>query len=116
MSKYLPLNLKWRFFTKNGRAQFKSLFYRIYINIFGIFLRIPILPMGVDFKGKTFDIYYKGDNLICYFKKGKLRYQSLVSSGQFNSLKEINEFWKRYYEDCKRWKENRFQEEQLKNK
>jgi len=91
MSKYLPLNLKWRFSTKEGRAQFKSLFYRIYINIFAIFLRIPILPMGFSWKWKTIDIYYKGDDLICYFKKGKVKYQSITSLGQFNSLKEIDE-------------------------
>lgn len=99
MSRYLPLNLKWRFTTWNGFIQWRSLLYRIYINIFGIFLRIPILPMSVDFKYKTFDIWYKGTQVICYFKKGKLRYQAIIGGGvDFNKLSEIDKFWKDYEE------------------
>lgn len=95
LSKYLPLNILWRF-SKDGRGQWKSFWYRLYINIFGIFLRIPILPMGFSWKWKTFDIYYKGDDLVCFWKKGKLKYQSIISCGEFNSLKEIDKFWGDY--------------------
>mgnify|MGYP001602951501 CR=1 FL=1 len=93
MSKYLSLNLKWSFFTKNGRAQWKSLIYRIYINLFSIFLRIPILPLSFDWKFKTLDCYYKGDEIMIYVKKGKLRYISILSECNFNSLKKIDSFW-----------------------
>jgi len=93
MSKYLSIDWKWQFFTKMGRAQFKSFFYRIYINVFGIFLKIPILPMSVDWKGKTFDIWYRGDQLICYWKNGKLRYTSICCGGDFLSLAEVDKFW-----------------------
>ena len=100
MSKYLPLNLKWCFFTREGRAQLKSLIYRIYINLFSIFLRIPILPLSFDWKFKTLNCYYKGDEIMIYIKKGKLRYISICASGNgdfgditFSSLKEMNDFW-----------------------
>lgn len=103
MSKYLSLNLKWSFFTKEGRAQYKSLVYRIYINIFGIFLRIPVLPLSFDWKYKTLDCWYKGDTIMIYIKKGRLRYISVCASGNgsfgdttFNSLKEIDDFWKSF--------------------
>ncbi len=94
MSKYLPLFWDWR--------QKRALLYRIYINIFGIFLRVPILPMSIDFKYKTFDIWYRGDDLVCFWKKGKLRYQSITSSGQFNNLKEVDKFWADYRNECYR--------------
>lgn len=100
MSRYLPLNLRWRFTTWNGFIQWRSLLYRIYINIFGIFLKIPILPMGFSWQFKEIDIWYRGDDLICFFRKGKVKYQSITSSGEFNSLKEIDEFWKSYYKAC----------------
>ena len=100
MSKYLSLDLKWSFFTKNGRAQWKSLIYRIYINLFGIFLRIPILPLSFDWKFKRLNCYYKEDEIMIYVKKGKLRYISICASGNgnfgdvtFNSLKEMDDFW-----------------------
>jgi hypothetical protein len=98
MSKYIPLFWDWR--------QKRALFYRIYINIFGIFLRIPILPMSFSWKWKTFDIYYRGDDLICFWKKGKLRYQSLGCNGEFRSLKEVREFWKRYFKHCEELDKN----------
>lgn len=108
MSPYLPLNLKWRFISKEGRAQFKSLFYRIYINIFGIFLRIPILPMGID--KDSLSLYYKGDDIFWiwpwrrwYFIKqynNHKKFMSLTSLGSFDTLKEIDDFWKEYYEAC----------------
>lgn len=93
MSKYLPL-----FWDK---CQIRALIYRIYINIFAIFLRILILPMGFSLKYKTIDIYYKGDDLIIFWKKGIRRYQSINSGGEFFTLKEVDEFWKRYREYCR---------------
>ena len=108
MSKYLPLNLKWQFLTKEGRAQFKSFFYRIYINIFGIFLRIPILPLAIDKDCLTF--YRRGDDIFYiwpwrrwYFKQhynNDKKFMSLNSHGTFDSLKEIDEFWASYYKAC----------------
>lgn len=108
MSPYLPLHLKWRFTTKEGRAQFKSLFYRIYINVFAIFLEIPILPFGFD--KDTLNLYYHGDEIFWiwpwrrdYFKKkynnGK-PWMSLNCNGSFNSLAEIDEFWNSYWKAC----------------
>ncbi len=102
MSPYLPLNLKWRLTTKEGRCQWKSGLYRIYINIFGIFLKIPILPMSFSWKYKTFDFYYKGDDIFIYLKKGKIRYYSITSNGVFDSLKEIDKSWKEYYDYCEK--------------
>lgn len=61
MSKYIPLNLKFYFSTKEGRAQFKSLFYRIYINIFGIFIGIKIVPLRISKRYIVF--WYKGDEV-----------------------------------------------------
>ena len=101
MSPYLPLNLKWRFFTKEGRAQFKSLFYRIYINIFGIFLKIPILPLSFSWKYKELDIWYRGDTVIIYYKKGIRKYISINCEGEFQSLAAIDKFWKDYFNACK---------------
>jgi hypothetical protein len=98
MSKYYPLNLKWRFFTREGFAQPKSLFYRIYINVFGIFFKIPILPLSFSFKQKTIDIWYKGDQIIILYKNGIRKYLSIGCEGEFNSLKEIDKFWNDYNE------------------
>ncbi|MDO8610093.1 MAG: hypothetical protein Q7R95_06065 [bacterium] len=56
--------------------------------------------MSFSWKWKTFDIWYKGDDLMCYFKKGKLRYSSLNSQGSFNTLKEIDKFWDEYFDEC----------------
>ncbi len=94
MSKYLPLNISWR--LKDGRGQWKSFFYRIYINIFGIFLRIPILPLKFSWRYKQLDIYYKGDQLIVFYKKGIRRYVSIGCEGEFRKLSEIDKFWKEY--------------------
>ena len=107
MSKYLPLNLKWRFTTKHGFVQWRSLLWRIYINIFGMFLRIPVLPMGFSWRWKTFDIWYKGETLVCFWKKGKLKYQSLSSCGQFNSLAEVDKFWYSYFKECDKIEEKK---------
>lgn len=91
MSRYLPLFWDLR--------QIPALLYRIYINIFGIFLGIPILPLSIDFKYKTFDIWYKGTTVICYFKKGRLRYQAIIGGGlDVGRLEEIDKFWKEYEE------------------
>ena len=98
MSPYLPLNLKWRLTTKEGRCQWRSGLYRIYINIFAIFLRIPILPLSVSFKYKTLDFYYHGDTIIAYIKKGRVRYQSIGCEGTFDKLSDIKKFWNEYYE------------------
>jgi hypothetical protein len=100
MSKYIPLNLKWRFTTWNGFRQWRSLIYRIYINIFGIFLRIPILPLSISWKDKTLDIWYRGDELIILYKKGIRRYISLGCEGEFKSLREVDDFWRIYGEAC----------------
>ena len=98
MSPYLPLNWKWRITTKEGRCQWKSGLYRIYINIFGIFLRIPILPLSFSWKYKQLEIYYKGDTVIIYCKKGIRRYISINCEGEFQSLAAIDKFWKEYEE------------------
>ena len=96
MSKYLPLNFKLRF-KGELKGQWKSFWYRVYINTLGIFLRVPILPMSIDFKYKTFDIWYKGTQVICYFKKGKLRYLAIIGGGlDVRRLSEIDEFWNDY--------------------
>ena len=97
MSPYLPLNIRWRF-SKSGRGQWKSFWYRVYINIFGIFLKIPILPMSFSWKYKTCDIWYRGDQVIIFYKKGIKRYQSIGCEGEFKSLKDIRKFWDEYYE------------------
>lgn len=57
--------------------------------------------MSVDWKYKTFDIYYRGDQIICYWKKGKLRYISIGCEGDFASLAEVDEFWDSYCAECK---------------
>lgn len=100
MSRYLPLNLKWRFTTWNGFIQWRSLVYRIYINIFSIFLRIPILPMGFDKIG--FDFYYKGDTVIWSWKKKKWISCGFSGNGQFgdacfNTLKDLDNEWNKYF-------------------
>jgi len=100
MSPYLPLNLRWRFTTWNGFIQWKSLFFRIYINIFSVFLKIPILPLAVNKTG--FFFYYIGDEVIWSWKKHC--YISIGFSGdgsfgdaEFKSLKELSLQWKEYY-------------------
>jgi hypothetical protein len=55
--------------------------------------------MGFSWKYKTIDIYYKGDDLIIFWKKGIRRYLSITSTGEFKSLKEVDKFWKDYYND-----------------
>jgi hypothetical protein len=55
--------------------------------------------MSIDFKYRTFDLWYKGTQVICYFKKGKLRYQAIIGGGlDVNKLSEIDNFWNEFYE------------------
>lgn len=101
MSKYIPLNLKWRFTTKCGFRQWRSLFYRIYINIFGIFLRIPILP--ISYSNHILWCYYKGDEAGWNFKKKYWISCGFSGTGEFGdacflSLKELDGQWNEYFE------------------
>lgn len=103
MSKYLPLNLRWRFLTKEGRAQFKSLFYRIYINIFGIFLRIKLLPMSYS-RGIIW-FYYRGDEIGWHFKKKHWISCGFSGTGEFgdaiySTLKSMDKEWNDYFDTC----------------
>ena len=97
--KYLSLDLKWRLTTLNGFRQWRSLFYRIYINIFGLFLRIPILPLSFDKIG--FDFWYKGDEVIWSWKKKKWISVGFSGTGEFgdvcfNTLKDLEAEWNNY--------------------
>ncbi len=86
MSKYLPLFWDWN--------QKRAVFYRVYINIFGIFLRIPILPLSIDKIG--FDFWYRGDNIFWSWKSKK--WVSIGCEGVFNTLSDIDQFWIDYKE------------------
>ena len=93
MSKYL--SLRWE------KNQKKALFYSIYINIFAILLRIPIVPLSID-KSRIW-FYYKGDEVgFLYRRNNKYPFQSrwlsLLSEGSFNSLREIDKLWEEYFE------------------
>lgn len=87
--------------------QYKCALYRIYLNIFAIFLGFKIVPLG--FTSKYFEFWYKGDNILWlwpwYKKEQSSRFISLLASGNgefgdatFSSLKEIDKFWEEYYE------------------
>ena len=103
MNKYLPLYLNH---LKTWKNQFGAVFYRIYINIFGIFLRIRLLPLSIDKTAVRF--WYKGDEIWWLFKKIRnKRWCSLGFSGDFSfgeamydSLKEMDEDWNKYFEAC----------------
>ena len=108
MSKYLPLNLSWRFTTWSGFIQWRSLIYRIYINIFGIFLRIPILPLGIDKIGPEF--YYRGDTIWWSWKKKKWISSGFSGDGSFgdacyDTLKDLDNNWKEYFNECRKIQE-----------
>ena len=109
MNKYLPLNLKWCFFTKEGDSQWKSLFYRIYINFFGIFLGIKLLPLSIQEYGVWF--FYKEDE-VCYKYSWKRKNKNdkwisleFSGTGEFGdmiypTLKSMDKAWKEYFDDC----------------
>jgi hypothetical protein len=87
--KYLPLFWDLR--------QWRAVLWRIHINIFGIFFKIPLLPLGFDKIG--FDFYYKGDTLIWSWKQK--RWISVLYSGTgefgdacFDTLKDYDNFGK----------------------
>lgn len=88
MSKY--------YFLFWDKRQIRALLYRIYLNIFGIFLKIPILPMGFSWKWKCLTIWYRGNEYDCLFKKGRLIYQDIGTGAEFHSLKDINKFWREF--------------------
>src|ERR1044072_2435482 len=94
--KYLKLDLK--FHIKNG--QWKAFWYRVYINIFNKFLHIPIIPLSVDKLGIEF--YRKGESIIYVWKSKRkpFKYLSLDCGGGFHTLKEVDNFWKQYFEAC----------------
>lgn len=92
--KYFPLFWEPR--------QHKTCLYRIYLNIFALFLGIKFLPLKIDKFG--IDLWYKGDTLIWIFpwkrKNKELKWISLTFSGngdfgdaKFKSLKELNNYW-----------------------
>lgn len=123
MSRYLLIDLKWSFLTKEGRAQWKSLIYRIYINIFGIFLRIKLLPLSIDKRGIW--LYYKGDEIYYkYYWKRKNKNDKWISlnfsgTGEwgdaiFSTLESMNEAWNEHFDDCARISEKE-DKEYLKN-
>lgn len=57
--------------------------------------------MSIDLKYKTFDIWYKGTQVICYTKKGKLRYTAIIGGGlDVSKLSEIDKFWDDFAEAC----------------
>lgn len=101
MSKYLPLHLKN---SSLWKKQGKAFWYRVYVNIFAIFLRIPMIPLS--YHNGILWFYYYGDEIgyiLNWRKKNKKKFISLLASGtgefgdaQFNSLKEINEFWNEF--------------------
>ena len=105
MSKYLPLH--W------DKRQIRSILYRIYINIFGIFLRIPLLPMRYSFRWKCLSIWYKGSEYDMIIKKGKLIYQDIGTGGEFSSLKDIDKFWEEYFDCCAKISEKEDKEYEL---
>ena len=84
MSKYLPL-----FWDKR---QIPALSYRVYINVFSIFLRIPLLPLSID--KTSIDFYYRGDSIFWIWKKKK--WISLSFEAEYNNLKEIRKEWEDY--------------------
>lgn len=93
MSKYLPINLS---FFKEHPNQWRALVYRLYINFFGIFLGIKLLPMGISFK--DIDFWYKNDDIFWNFKKRK--WFSFGCEGEFRTLKEMDEFWENYAKEA----------------
>ncbi len=97
MSKYLPL-----FWDNNQK---RAVFYRVYINIFGIFLRIPILPMGRSKLGIDFHCYF--DDVVYKWPwKQQNEYDKWISlgftgTGEFGDmtypdLKSIRKDWEEY--------------------
>ena len=90
MSKYYSLFC-------DGR-QIPALLWRIYLNIFGIFLRISILPMKYSFRWKCLSIWYKGNQYDVICKKGRLIYQDVGTGGEFHRLSDINKFWREFEE------------------
>ena len=94
---YYPLHLKWHFTTRMGLLQLKTLMYSIYINIFGIFLRIPLLPLSFDKIG--FDFWYRGDTVIWSWKKKKWVSLSFSGTGEFgddacfDKLSDLDKMW-----------------------
>ena len=88
MSRYFPLFWDWH--------QKRALFYRIYINVFSIFLGIKLLPLGI-YKD-SIDFYYKGDTVIFLYPKSRksgFKWVSMLSEGGFHTLKDLDKFWDR---------------------
>ena len=103
MSKYLSLT--WEY-------EWKNLLLRVYINVFAIFLRIPLLPMSINKRCIWF--YYKGDEigLIHFWRRSQFKWISMLWSGtgefgsaSFRSLKELDNYWIESVKICKEYSE-----------
>ena len=97
MPKYIPVHFL--------PGQWKASFYRIYINIFGIFFKIKLVPLRIDKFG--IDFWYKGDTVIWILpwkrKNRKERWISMGFSGTgefgsayFSSLAEMDKLWNEF--------------------
>lgn len=92
------------------KRQIKCLIYRIYLNIFGIFLGVKLVPLKISKLGIEF--WYKGDVVIWIFhwkRRNNYIWTSILSECNYESLKQLDEFWVEYEEEYRKASSKRYE-------